>query len=847
MPALIAVAVFVALMAPIEGAAAATIPVTATVETAPAHNTGDAMDDTAIWIHPTNPALSTVIATDKSLGGGLVVYDMSGNELFFYADGQLNNVDVRYNFPLGGASVALVGATNRAANRIDFYKVNEGDRSLTKVGSVSTAAKIVLPRGFALYHSPASGKYYAFVTDRNSGFVAQYELNGSTGSVTGAFVRGFSNGGPSEGLAADDELKLLYSAQEDVGGIWRYGAEPGDGAVRVMVDSTTENGGNLTQDVKGLSIYYGTGGSGYLLAASQGNGTFQAYRRGDNAFAGSFKIVAGNGIDEVTGEDGIDLTNFPLGPGFPQGVFISQDTANPGGNQNNKLVPWQSIANAMSPPLIVDTGFDPRQIGATGLGLAPTAVSAVPGNRQATVSWSAPTDNGGSPITGYTVTASPGDATLAVGAGATSLTFGGLSNGTAYTFRVTATHAVGTSPPSAPSAPVTPGLQPSRFVPLPPSRLLDTRAAIGVPGTSRPPGQAVVDLQVTGSVVPAGASAVALTVTATDAVSAGFVTVWPTGEAKPLASNLNLERAGHTIANQVIVPLGDLGRVSFFVQSATHLVADVAGYFEPVAGATSRPGRFAALPPGRLLDTRAGIGYPADGGRPGAGATVSLQVEGRDGVPSQHVSAVALNVTATEAAGAGFVTIFPNAGSRPLASNLNLERAGQTVSNHVIVPLAPDGTVQLYTQSGTHLVVDVFGWYTADDPAVPLSGDGLFLPQSPERRLDTRTGLGGSTRPAAEESLAFEPGGTPPRGAVVFNLTATNAANAGFVTAWPAGHARPLTSNLNLELPGQTRPTLVTVALDECTSGGVALYTLTGTDLVADVAGFYLLSSPPVC
>ena len=362
-PALIAATFLVAFLAPLDGAAAATLTVAATVETASAPSVGDAMDDTAIWIHPTNPALSTVIATDKSTTGGLVVYDLSGNQLFFYADGRLNNVDVRYNFPLGGTTVALVGATNRDADRIDFYKVNETDRSLTKVGSVSTMPTIALPRGFALYHSPDSGKYYAFVTDRNSGFVAQYELNGTTGSVAGTLVRGFSNGGPSEGLAADDELKRVYSAQEDVGGIRRYGAEPGDGAVRVKVDSTTESGGNLTQDTKGLSIYYGTGGSGYLLAASQGNNTFQVYRRGDNAFVGSFKIVAGNGIDEVTGQDGIDVTNFPLGPGFPQGVFISQDTSNPGFNQNNKLVPWQSIANAFNPPLVIDTGFDPRTIG----------------------------------------------------------------------------------------------------------------------------------------------------------------------------------------------------------------------------------------------------------------------------------------------------------------------------------------------------------------------------------------------------------------------------------------------------------------------------------------------------
>jgi hypothetical protein len=82
---------------------------------------------------------------------------------------------------------------------------------------------------------------------------------------------------------------------------------------------------------------------------------------------------------------------------------------------------------------------------------------------------------------------------------------------------------------------------------------------------------------------------------------------------------------------------------------------------------------------------------------------------------------------------------------------------------------------------------------------------------------------------------------------VVFNLTATGAAGAGFVTAWPDGRPRPWASNLNLDTPGQTRPNLVTVALDECGTGGVALYTQAGTDLIADVAGFYLLSTPPTC
>ena len=353
----------VGLAAPVASAAVA--PVSATVETAPIHGSGDAADDPAIWIHPTDPSKSTIIGTDKSTDGrGLVVYDLSGRELFYYPDGRMNNVDVRYNFPLGSSRVGLVGVSNRVRS-LDFYKVNESDRSLTKVGSFAPTANIGTPRGFSFYHSPDTGKYFAYVTD--IGKVEQWELDGSTGSVTGRLVRSWTVSGPAhtEGLVADDEMKRLYIAQEDIGGIWRYGAEPGDSTAGTKVVSTTENGGDIVQDIKGISIYYGSGGAGYLLAASQGSNRFHAYARDDNRPLGAFAIPAGNGIDAVTGMDGIDVTNFGVGGPFPQGFFVTQDTANDNGQrQNFKAVPWQSIAAAYTPALLVDAAYDPRRIGA---------------------------------------------------------------------------------------------------------------------------------------------------------------------------------------------------------------------------------------------------------------------------------------------------------------------------------------------------------------------------------------------------------------------------------------------------------------------------------------------------
>ncbi len=114
-----------------------------------------------------------------------------------------------------------------------------------------------------------------------------------------------------------------------------------------------------------------------------------------------------------------------------------------------------------SPPSAVSNTVTPANVPG-----APTNVVAVAGDGLATVSWRAPTNTGGVPITSYVVTAFPGGATTST-TGALTVTFGGLSNGTSYTFTVAAVNAAGTSTASKASAAVTPA-----GLPLAPTNVL---------------------------------------------------------------------------------------------------------------------------------------------------------------------------------------------------------------------------------------------------------------------------------------------------------------------------------------------------------------------------------------
>ena len=129
------------------------------------------------------------------------------------------------------------------------------------------------------------------------------------------------------------------------------------------------------------------------------------------------------------------------------------------------------------------------------------------------------------------------------------------------------------------------------FTSLAPARLLDTRTGVGAAKVAVAAG-GTVHLLVTGrgGVPASGVSAVVLNVTVTAPTSAGYITVYADGKARPTASNLNFVK-GQTVPNLVIAPVGANGKVALFNGSGgtVQLIGDVSGYYRAPAQSWSAP------------------------------------------------------------------------------------------------------------------------------------------------------------------------------------------------------------------------------------------------------------------
>jgi hypothetical protein len=401
---------------------------------------------------------------------------------------------------------------------------------------------------------------------------------------------------------------------------------------------------------------------------------------------------------------------------------------------------------------------------------APVVTASPSGPGQVTVAW-APVDPKGLAVTSYRVDE------LTTGAiattPATNVTFTGLTPGVSYQFRVTATNDVGTS---------TPGMG----------------TATAIAGPAPPTITAAVSGDGTGLVTWAG----------------------PATPARPIvAYQLDVDGG---------IPI-DVGALSAYqltglTNGQTYAVrvraVNGAGVSDWSAPARLTPGVhtqlfFGLAPPVRVVDTRTA------GGPLAAGSSRAVDVVTATGAAPSQVAAISMNLTATNAGGPGYLTAWPCDQPRPDTSSVNFAGGEPGVPNHVIVPVAADGTVcVLAGVNAADAIVDVDGWFAA--------GAGL-VPETPHRVLDTRPAGG----PVTDAAPAVAPAGAL---AAVLNVTAAGGSSEpGYVTVYPCGVPVPLASTVNFGR-GQTiaNAAVVPVAAD----GTVCLHASTPVHLLVDVAGY---------
>lgn len=442
---------------------------------------------------------------------------------------------------------------------------------------------------------------------------------------------------------------------------------------------------------------------------------------------------------------------------------------------------------------------------------APLAVVATAGDGSAGVTWTAPVSDGGSPITGYTAAPTTGPGTCVV----TGLTAAcsGLVNGNAVSITVNAVNAIGTGPGGI-SNPVTP---------LAPVVLTAPSAPLSVVATAGDTTATVTWL------APASDGGSPIT---------GYIAAPLSGFGSCVVTGLTAQCTGLTndttytfgVTATNAIGTGPVGVSNAVTPTATGVEAPKVLDFTPAG-------------PRRVFDTRPGESPDAlrsvAKAKIGTGSVLEVKMTELPGlVPSAGVGAVSLNVTATDGAAPGFVTVYP-CGPQPFVSSVNFT-PGKNVANAVIAPVSATGTVCFFASNPVHLIADVNGW---------IAADRAFVSVGPDRLFDTRAGQSSNavvpiskTKLVAGDVMTVQVSGlggrTPSTGiaTVSLNVTVTEPTGAGFLTVYDCG-TREEVSSVNYG-DGQTVANAVLAPVSA--AGTICFYSQQTTDLVVDINGFFI-------
>ena len=369
---------------------------------------------------------------------------------------------------------------------------------------------------------------------------------------------------------------------------------------------------------------------------------------------------------------------------------------------------------------------------------------------------------------------------------------------------------------------------PLRFVPITPCRIADTRNATGPFGGPAISGGTSRDFTVPSSAcgVPANAQGYSLNVTVVPSGSLGYLTLWPAGRTRPLASTLN-SLDGRIKSNAAIIPAGTSGAVSVFASDTTNVVLDINGYFVPATDPTALA--FYPITPCRIADTRQATGS-LGGPSLSAGQSRTFPILSSTCNIPATAQAYSLNFAAVPSGRLGYLTAWPTGLAKPLVSSLNAP-TGAITANGAIVPAGTNGSIDVFASDATNLVIDINGYFA------PVAAGGLSLyPMTPCRILDTRKPTGSQPITTLTVAVTSSACGIPATAkADVFSVTVVPPAGLGYLTLWPQGQTQPVVSTLNALDAAITS----NLAIVPTTNGSISAFASNPTHLVMDILGYF--------
>ena len=724
-------------------------------------------------------------------------------------------------------AATVTGLTNGTEYDIRIRAVNSAGQSAPS-NTVTTTPRTLPGAPTALVTTPGDDQVSVAFTppaDNGGAPITVYTATASPGGATGTCasspcnVTGLTNGttysftvvatnvvGDGPPSAAANETPLAVPDPPTA-----TSATPDDQEVSIAFTPPADNGGTA---ITGYTATAAPGGATGGCASSPCTITGLT-----NGTSYSFTVVATNSVGDsapsaaatatprtvpdpptglvgTPGDDSVSIVFVPPADNGGAPVTLYTATATPGGATgtcsaspcnvsglaNGTSYSFTVVATNAAGDSLPSAPTDATPIAVAGAPTAVVATRVAPtfGSTSVSVSFTPPGDTGGTTITGYVATASPGGRTANCATSPCVVT--GLALGQAYTFTVRAVNSVGPGPASAPSNSV---------------------ILASLPGAPR-------------------------NVTAAPRDGGALVTfLAPTSNGNATITSYRVRATpGSATATCTTSPCELTGLTNGAAYAITVAATNLAGQGPASSAAnvipTKATGGFLSITPTRALDARESTAVKA-------GSITTVDLSEISGLPADS-SAVVLNVTSVFAAKRGYFTVFACGRTRPTTSNVNYE-AGAIVAGSVTTKLGPGMKVCVYAHTTTDLLVDVNGAYS------PTVGTTQLQAITPRRLLDTRETR---VKVAAGTIQRVPIIGTPTipsdTEAVVLNLTAVVASGNGFLTLFDCDSKRPTASNLNFVV-GQTVPNSAISGVGA--DGDVCIYSHGLTDLVVDVTAVY--------